>query len=147
MVKYTATIFSFPYSYYIISINYAFLFYYAFAFTNMLNTGLTTSETIIPIVPASCELIPNMYKLRQVTNPITEEEIAPNLFTLLLKSPQMKGPKNTEPIAPHDIPKIATIESGFNKAIITDIKTKKALPKRIKRVSLPSLMFLLINPA
>ena len=72
---------------------------------------------------------------------------APNLFTYFVNNPQMNGPKNVAPMAPHDIPSIATMESGFNRAMITDKRTKNTLENLIKFVSFLSEIFLLINPA
>lgn len=42
-----------------------------------------------------------------------DEEIAPNLVIFFERIPQTKGPRKIEPIAPQDIPRIATIVSKF----------------------------------
>jgi len=100
----------------------------------------------MPIVPDSGEECPLIYKTIQTESPSTDELIAPALFAFFKKSPQIKGPKKTDPIAPHEIPKIATIVAGLNKAKTTDNNIKKALDTRIIKVKLLSVAFAFTNP-
>lgn len=114
---------------------------------NKLNKGFTINETIIPIVPACGEGMPLTYKEIHTVNPIIPDDNPPNLLVHFMKRPPMKGPRKNDPIAPHETPKMATIESGLINAIITDINTKRILAIRIKRVRPLSLTSLFIYPA
>ena len=49
----------------------------------------------------------------QTKRPKIDEDIAPKQLTFLEKRPHTKGPRNTEPIAPQEIPRIETIEAGL----------------------------------
>lgn len=82
-------------------------------------------------------------RTKQTPNPSTEAAIAPKRLTFLLKSPQMKGPKKTEAIAPHEIESIVTITAGFSIAKIIERMMKKAELVRIKIVRDRSEAFLL----
>jgi len=62
---------------------------------------------------------------------MTEDEIAPTLFALFVNNPQINGPRKTDPMAPQEIPRIATIVSGLMNASITEINTKAAFENRI----------------
>ncbi len=101
----------------------------------------------MPMVPASGEDDPLIYRKRHVPNPITAEEIAPNLLAVLVNNPHKKGPKNTEPIAPQDIDNMATIVSGLKYANITERRMKKTLAYLISMVSRSSDTSFAINPA
>ena len=98
---------------------------------NQLTTGFTINEIPMPIVPACGEGIPKMYKTRQAPKPKTDEYNAPYLLAFFQNNPQINGPKKAEPMAPQDIPRIATIVSGLERAIIMDIKINIADVHRI----------------
>ena len=65
------------------------------------------------------------------TGMMTDTGYAKSTKYKLSKLPQINGPKKAEPNAPHEIPRIATMVSGFFKAIIMEIKTKIAEVHRI----------------
>ena len=85
--------------------------------------------------------------MRQVARPRTEEAIAPVRFTRVEKSPQMNGPRKTEPMAPQEIPRMETIVAGLKYARTTDKKMKKTLRIRMRNMSFLSDTSGLIKPA
>ena len=79
----------------------------------IVTNGGIIRETIIPIVPAWGDGIPAAYRIRQVPNAKTDAEIAAHLFVFFQNNPQIKGPRKTEPIAPQEMPKMATMVAGL----------------------------------
>ncbi len=82
----------------------------------------------------------------QIPKPPTEPAIAPMRVIFLLNNPQMKGPRNTDAIAPQEMERIVTITAGLRKARIMESNMKNALPILTSEVSCLSLAFLFINP-
>ena len=122
------------------------MFYFILTYKK-LAMGFETKDTIIPIVPASGGENPMIYRNIHEKSPNSDENIAPNLFTFLEKSPHTKDPRKTDPIAPHEIERTATIVSMFSKARITDNRTKNPFMTLIRTVRFLSEIFGLINPS
>ena len=96
-----------------------------------LTSGASTSDTNIPIVPACGDGVPVTYRVRQVASPRIDELHAPSGVARFQRSPDRYGPRKADPIAPHEIPRIATIVDGLKYASTTEIATKPALQTRI----------------
>ena len=68
----------------------------------------------MPMVPASGDdEQPEKYRTRHSSKPVTEAQTAPVLFAFVLTSPQINGPRNTDPMAPQEIPRMDTIVAGL----------------------------------
>ena len=117
-------------------------------FPNRLKTGTNAREDSIPMLPACGTIFAPQVKnsTRQIVSPPTEAPTAPTLLTFLLNIPQMKGPKKTEAIAPHEIARIVTITAGLKEARIMESKIKNTLPALIRIVKVLSEASFLINP-
>ena len=75
--------------------------------------GQEPRETSMPIVPDWGEGILNIVSRIHALRPKKADIIAPILLTCRLKSPQIKGPRKEDPIAPQEIPKIKTMVAGL----------------------------------
>ena len=123
-----------------------------FQFDLFLNIRLTTGtrimEASIPIDPACGTILGPQSKkrTRQIANPPTAAEIAPNLFVQLLNMPQIKGPRATDAIAPQEITRIVTMIAGFIYARIIARRMNTTLLILIILVKVLSEAFLLMNP-
>lgn len=108
--------------------------------------GFKASEDNIPMVPACGEGIPEIYKIKQIDRPPIPDARAPVLVAFFMNKPQTNGPRKNAPMAPQEIPNMATMVSTLRKARVTDNMIKNALANLISRVKVPSLAFLLIKP-
>ena len=96
-------------------------------FLTRLTIGATASETPIPMVPASGDPNPATDKPIHTPSPRIIDEKAASFVVFFQNRPQMNGPRNADPMAPHDMARIVTMVEGLIRARITDNSTKNRL--------------------